>query len=384
MVQAMVDEGKLMMMSNEIDRPQAGPSLSKVQKVDSLGDNTIKKKVVGKKMKKQENAEKGRSHVVAGSGGSGEVAAMKRSSPGKAVILGSEIEGRKIELWNDSESAWLDAKVVTYDAGRRKHCIRFLEKGSVEGQEREKWLNLLRNKFRWIDVPAPTAAPNPTFAEAPGPRELIDKKIKVFWPHLSKWYVGKVVAFDEKSGKHTVKYKDGEEKVVDLRHEVVIYNNISAAMAKRDADPNRKVSDDDAGNKKGRLSLSGKKANKKGDETEGKKQDILQDDKEKNKGKRGRPMGSKGKTSKKSKTCDPESNGIAKQKKGEGRQDGGKEKKTPNSARGRLVKSPEPSPRGMSMMQRDELVIGARVSVFRPKEENYFRVCVTLCFLWFL
>jgi len=50
--------------------------------------------------------------------------------------------------------------------------------------------------------------------------------VKVFWPGMGKWYAGKVSAYDGRSSKHTILYKDGDVQKLVLRHEAVVWLDV--------------------------------------------------------------------------------------------------------------------------------------------------------------
>ena len=51
-------------------------------------------------------------------------------------------------------------------------------------------------------------------------------QVKVFWPAMGRWYVGKVSAFDSKTGRHTVQFKDGDKREYIMRHEAVVWPDV--------------------------------------------------------------------------------------------------------------------------------------------------------------
>ena len=51
-------------------------------------------------------------------------------------------------------------------------------------------------------------------------------QVKVFWPAMGRWYIGRVGAFDGKTGRHTVQFKDGDKRVYTLRHEAVVWLDV--------------------------------------------------------------------------------------------------------------------------------------------------------------
>eukprot|EP00889_Picochlorum_renovo_P000424 jgi/Picre1/27454/NNA_000421.t1 len=88
--------------------------------------------------------------------------------------------------------------------------------------------------------------------KAPKRKAAIGYKVKVFWPGMAKWYVGKVLDYDTDSKKHTVKYKDGDVQQISLRHEAVLYlgkdeegKDPSGAVGKKSASAKKEVTSGD-------------------------------------------------------------------------------------------------------------------------------------------
>ncbi|KAK6118119.1 hypothetical protein DH2020_048103 [Rehmannia glutinosa] len=51
--------------------------------------------------------------------------------------------------------------------------------------------------------------------------DVIDRRIRVYWPLDKSWYEGCVKSFDKISGKHLVQYDDGEEEMLSLLEEKI-------------------------------------------------------------------------------------------------------------------------------------------------------------------
>ena len=47
-------------------------------------------------------------------------------------------------------------------------------------------------------------------------KELINKKIKVYWEKDNKWYIGTIYNYNKFTEKHTIRYDDGDEKSYNL------------------------------------------------------------------------------------------------------------------------------------------------------------------------
>lgn len=43
---------------------------------------------------------------------------------------------------------------------------------------------------------------------------------------MGKWYAGKVAAYDGRTAKHTILYKDGDVQKLTLRHEAVVWPDV--------------------------------------------------------------------------------------------------------------------------------------------------------------
>ena len=56
----------------------------------------------------------------------------------------------------------------------------------------EAWVCLGTTRFQWLATLPPSAAPNPTHAGAPQKEDAVGFKVKVFWPGMARWYLGKV------------------------------------------------------------------------------------------------------------------------------------------------------------------------------------------------
>ncbi|XP_071726644.1 DNA mismatch repair protein MSH6 [Rutidosis leptorrhynchoides] len=61
-----------------------------------------------------------------------------------------------------------------------------------------------------------TDSQNPSYGD-----EVINRRIRVYWPLDKVWYEGWVKSFDKSSGKHLVQYDDSEEEVLDLSKEKI-------------------------------------------------------------------------------------------------------------------------------------------------------------------
>ncbi|KAK4418061.1 DNA mismatch repair protein MSH6 [Sesamum alatum] len=62
---------------------------------------------------------------------------------------------------------------------------------------------------------------NPTSDKKSYGAEVVDRRIRVYWPLDKSWYEGCVKSFDKISGKHLVQYDDAEEEMLNLLEEKI-------------------------------------------------------------------------------------------------------------------------------------------------------------------
>ncbi|KAH7862176.1 hypothetical protein Vadar_001089 [Vaccinium darrowii] len=68
--------------------------------------------------------------------------------------------------------------------------------------------------------PSPLLTPDDTTKSLYGD-EVVNKRIKIYWPLDKSWYEGSVKSFDKISGKHLIQYDDATEELLDLAKEKV-------------------------------------------------------------------------------------------------------------------------------------------------------------------
>ena len=184
------------------------------------------------------------------------------------VVCGKEVCGRKLDIWDESLGDWRDGEVVRFKPSLREHLIRFLD-GSSEGSQEESWMDLSKNRFRWLSPVPDDAAPNPSYRKAPKRKAAVGCQVKVFWTGMGKWYLGKVLDFDNETKLHTVKYRDGDVQSLSLRHEAVIYGDGGLGSVGK-TPKTKKDKDTGKGGKKtdGKKSVNKKEATKKKEASE--------------------------------------------------------------------------------------------------------------------
>ena len=134
------------------------------------------------------------------------------------LIAGSEVVGREVSVFQGSikNPEWWDGKIVEFKPDSSQHLVRYHRE-----HRSEQWIHLSGQPFQWKGSPPPTAGPNPSVKGIKLNDSLLGSKVKVFWPAMSKWYLGCIKEFDPHASKHTIKYKDGEVKIHALRHEAI-------------------------------------------------------------------------------------------------------------------------------------------------------------------
>ncbi|XP_052202535.1 DNA mismatch repair protein MSH6 [Diospyros lotus] len=74
-----------------------------------------------------------------------------------------------------------------------------------------------RKKPLLVIGPSPDLTPNKKRLG----EEVLNKRIRVYWPLDQSWYEGCVKSFDKSSGKHLIQYDDAEEELLDLEKEKI-------------------------------------------------------------------------------------------------------------------------------------------------------------------
>lgn len=139
------------------------------------------------------------------------------------LVASSEVIGCQISVLQMTKPPeFWDGKVTDFDSNTGKHLIRYTERD----RRSEEWLQLTDQPFHWTTHP-PAAAVNPTVKGVNLNDSILGYKVKVFWTVMSKWYQGHIKAYDAKTGRHTIKYKDGQVKDHALHHEAVVWLDTS-------------------------------------------------------------------------------------------------------------------------------------------------------------
>uniref|UniRef100_A0A7S3E4J5 Tudor domain-containing protein n=1 Tax=Chloropicon laureae TaxID=464258 RepID=A0A7S3E4J5_9CHLO len=146
----------------------------------------------------------------------------RQASDGKQeVIFGPEVVGRKVAIFWRKHSQWFKGKIHRYMDKTQKHFVKY-----EDGDQAE--VNLTRERFQFLTNPRAGAAPNPTYQGCPKGKDAVGHKVKVYWPAMGRWYVGRVKEYDKPTGKHLIAYQDGEQHLVLLRNEAVRFPHMEA------------------------------------------------------------------------------------------------------------------------------------------------------------
>lgn len=61
--------------------------------------------------------------------------------------------------------------------------------------------------------------------------EVVNRRIRVYWPMDEEWYEGCVRSFDRVLGKHLVEYDDDEEELIDLSKEKIEWVEVEGGFS---------------------------------------------------------------------------------------------------------------------------------------------------------
>jgi len=151
---------------------------------------------------------------------------VRKGSKASDTIFGPEVVGRKVAVYRSKKGGeWLTGRIQSYASGKKTHVVRY------DGSGDQAEINLSRERFQFTTKPKPGAKPNPSYEHAPKGKEAVGHRVKVYWPAMGKWYVGRIKDYDRGTGKHLVAYQDGEQHSVLLRNEAVKYPSHTSPQA---------------------------------------------------------------------------------------------------------------------------------------------------------
>ena len=181
----------------------------------------------------------------------------RKATDAAPSIFGPEVVGRKVAILWRKPGTWYEGKIRAYSEKTKKHLVKY-----DDGDEAE--VNLARERFQFLTNPKPGSAPNSTYHGSPKGKEAVGKKVKVYWPAMGRWYVGRIKEYEKASGKHLIAYQDGEQHLVHLRNEAVRYPHIEEQQkakqkAKQKARKNKHNQQKQNNNNKGRTMPRGKR-----------------------------------------------------------------------------------------------------------------------------
>eukprot|EP00775_Hariotina_reticulata_P003944 gene3944-4198_t len=133
-------------------------------------------------------------------------------------VSGAGAVGWRIKLYWAADAAWHEAEVLSYDEGRHRHHLLYLD-----GEE--EWTDLARENVRWLKATRHGAISAGRVAgdEVPKGRDAIGWRIAVYWKDDRMFYEGEVCDYEASTGRHKVSYSDGEEEWLRLGSERVIW-----------------------------------------------------------------------------------------------------------------------------------------------------------------
>ena len=129
--------------------------------------------------------------------------------------------GRRKITTKHAKSTWEDFTILDYELASGKHRIRW----DKPKDRPDEWLYLADLRFKWTEVQGPGAAPNPNYKPSPEfcRERAVNRKLKVYWPLMGRWYQGQVKAYNPHTDEHTIWYHDGDAQTFVLKHEPVIW-----------------------------------------------------------------------------------------------------------------------------------------------------------------
>ncbi|XP_047334362.1 DNA mismatch repair protein MSH6-like [Impatiens glandulifera] len=81
--------------------------------------------------------------------------------------------------------------------------------------------------------PSPDSSSTPKVTKTLYDDDVVNKRVRVFWPLDKTWYEGLVVSFDKISSKHLILYDDGQEEHLDLTNEKIEWVGQSSKKSRR-------------------------------------------------------------------------------------------------------------------------------------------------------
>lgn len=152
---------------------------------------------------------------------------VRKSGGGPPAVAGREVCGRKVQLREEVGSRWVLGRLTDFNEARAEHRFVADEEEEAEnkreGGEGAEWLCLGKRLFRWVGGATSDAPPNPTYKDFPGDVAAIGWKVRVYWSEMGRWYTGHVRSFEQRSGRHEVRFCDGDVRFYTVRDEAVLW-----------------------------------------------------------------------------------------------------------------------------------------------------------------
>jgi hypothetical protein len=142
-------------------------------------------------------------------------------------LYGIEAVGRKCSVMQSRSGAkaWEKAQILEFKPDNGQHKLRY------SSSKAEEWLCLGDIKFKWSQLLPPSAPANPSYRPEFAREAGVGRRLRVYWPAMQRWYQGTVRAYDPKTDRHIVLYKDGDTQSLQLKHEPVIWSDDEAVPA---------------------------------------------------------------------------------------------------------------------------------------------------------
>ena len=156
-----------------------------------------------------------------------EAAVLRKAQPSTSDINHTNsspgVLGRRLEVFWPDCSAWYLGSVRSFDIESHKYTVAY-DDGDEEQLDLTVSIATLFQRCLQEQSGAKSSKGQAARVVAGGSLDameaMVGRRIEVLWPADSAWYLGKVASYNAQSGRHLVRYNDGDEERLDLSLEV--------------------------------------------------------------------------------------------------------------------------------------------------------------------